>query len=475
MLMIVAIAGFVFFIALLDQGEFNKRYHQHKEIDPNSRTALDFTDITTHLPVVTIETYGQRIPGEAKVVNNNTVYELTEENQSEIESSITLYEENTLTKFSAMIHYRGHSSRFFNKKSYDIGVIDDEDKVKKEIPLLGMEADNNWALHGPYLDRSLIRNYVAMNLTGEIMPYAPDVRFVELFVDESYEGLYLLMEKNSKGDGRVPVKTPERKSHQTGYIVEVDRIQKMNVILDDFLMDTYKVYPSAIELLYPSEQEYTKERHQFVNQDFSYIAHSIYQIPFAQKENDYKKLINIQAFYDYFIINELFKNSDSGIYSTYFYRNLREGLTPIVWDFNNALDNYQTTPFDETDFLLTHSIFYERLLKNEDFVEGLIKRYYYLRKTTLSTKRIHRYIDETVDFLKDAVERNNTRWNEVYDLNQYDQFNYLTPVERNVTSYTEAIQQMKNFIEKRGEWLDENIEVLYQYSHPSRHGHESIK
>lgn len=33
------------------------------------------------------------------------------------------------------------------------------------------------------------------------MPYAPDVRFIELFIDGSYEGVYLMMETVSKGEG----------------------------------------------------------------------------------------------------------------------------------------------------------------------------------------------------------------------------------------------------------------------------------
>lgn len=474
--MIVAITGFVFVISLFDQGDFQKRYHQHKEIDTKRVTKLDVSKIQTHLPVIKIDTKKQRIPGKPIIIDaNNYVYETTENGATEIETKMTLYDgDATPLYLNGLIHYRGHSSRFFNKKSYDIGLIDN-DKNKVDVSLLGMEADNNWVLHGPYLDRSLIRNYLAMNLAGEIMPFAPDVRFVELFVDNSYEGLYVLMEKVSKGDGRVPLTTPEKNSNQIGYIVEIDRSKKMNIILNDFLMDTYKTYPMGVELLYPSETQYTKERQQFVNKDFSYIAHSIYQIPFASEEDDYKKLINVQAFYDYFIINELFRNGDAGTYSTYFYRDIRGGLTPVVWDFNNALDNYQNTPFDESEFSLIHSIFYENLLKDEDFVEGLIKRYRYLRKTTLKTERIHQYIDETVAFLGDAIERNNNRWEEMYDLTKYDTYNYLIPADRNVKNYEEAIEQMKDYIEKRGNWLDRNIEVLYQYSHPSRHSHESIK
>lgn len=474
-LMILAIVIAVILFKLFDKGEFYNRYHQHKEVSTSTFTKLNFSNIETHLPVININTNNQKVPGTPiKIDENNYTYELTDNGESEIVSSITLYEkEKSPLELTALIHYRGHSSRYFNKKNYDIGFVD-SNKNKVEVSLLGMEADNNWVLHGPYIDRTLIRNYVAMNLTGEIMPFAPDVRFVELFVNNRYDGLYVLMEKVSKGEGRVPITTPEQNSNQTGYIVEIDRAKKTTNPLKDFITDTFKVYPSAVDIIYPSEKQFTEERKNFIDKDFSSIAHSISQMPVIQ-DVDYQKLINVQAFYDYFIINELFRNSDAGLYSTYFYRDLRGKLTPVVWDFNNSLDNYQNTPFDESEFSLIHSVFYQDLLTDENFVNGLINRYRYLRETALSTKRIHRYIDETVKFLGPSIERNNNRWKEMYDLTQYNRENYLTPVERNVENYPEAIEQMKDYLEKRGEWLDENIEVLHQYSHPSRIGHEAIR
>ncbi|MFB1052171.1 CotH kinase family protein [Paraliobacillus sp. JSM ZJ581] len=473
-LMIVGLITVIFIVAMLDHENFYNRYHQHQQVDTKINTAINFSKIKTHLPVINIKTNGQQIPG-SPVKNKKYKYQLSEKGETEIRTSFSLYQgEDAPLTLSAMLHYRGNSSRLFDKKSFAIQFID-EDYQEKDVSLLNMESDNNWSLHGPYLDRSLIRNYLAMNISGEIMPYAPDTRYVELFVDSNYEGLYLLMERVSKGEGRVPISTPEKNSKQTDYIVKIDRPDKMDFTLNDFLLDTYKVYPSGVELSYPTDKQYTYERQQFINQDFSYIAHSIYQIPFAQKKTSYEELLDVQAFYDYFIINELFRNVDAGRYSTYFYRSLRGRLTPVVWDFNNSLNNYQVVAFDETGFSLTHSIFYEQLLKDDSFVDGLIERYHYLRQTKLETGRLFQYIDETIDFLNDAIVRNNNRWNSVYDLSQYDTNNYLQPIKRNPTNHQDAVEQVKDYIEKRGEWLDCNIDILYQYSHPSRHSHESIK
>lgn len=474
LLMIPFLVLFLMMIPLIDKSEFKKRIHQHKEASTEMSTVLDFADMNTHLPVIRIDTGEKIIPGES-IEEVKGKYEVTEDGESEIKAFVQLYEGQSLPQeMSAMIHYRGNSSRSFRKKSYDLNFVD-KNQHKKKVSMLGMEADNNWALHGPYLDRSLLRNYLAMNLTGEIMNYAPNVRYVEVFVNDKYEGLYLLMEKISKSEGRLALTSPENNSDMTSYIVEYDRPYRMDSTLTNFLTYTYKSFPSAAELKYPKNDEYTIEREQFVSRDLSYITNVIYQYPYAQDNQHYKDLIDVQAFYDYFIINELFRNIDAGHYSTYFYRDLKGKLTPVVWDFNNSLDNYQELSFSESGYSMTQSIFYERLLKDEDFTNGLIRRYVELRKNKLNEDRINNYIDDTVNFLGSSIERNNTRWQDMYDLSQYDTRNYLHRVERNVENHEEAIAQLKGYLEKRGEWLDNNIDTLRQYSHPSRHSHESIK
>ena len=63
-----------------------------------------------------------------------------------------------------------------------------------------MPEDNNWVLYGPYLDRTLIRNYMWYNISQEIMTAAPQTRFVELYINKEYKGLYLAVEAVSQNE-----------------------------------------------------------------------------------------------------------------------------------------------------------------------------------------------------------------------------------------------------------------------------------
>ena len=91
------------------------------------------------------------------------------------------------------------------------------------------------------------------------------------------------------------------------------------------------------------------------------------------------------------------------------------------------------------------------LIKDEDFTERIIQRYHSLRKGLLSEESLYRYIDETLDFIAPALAKG-----------------LLVPVSRNLDSRSAAEGQLKGYLRNRGEWLDENIETLRQYSASSR-------
>ncbi len=466
------ILGLAVGVSFIQSEQYYNRTYQHEQSTDTKTVPIGSEAFATQLPVISVNTRNQTIPG-ALLLTPTSHYQLSEDGLSEINVDVSLFDEDE-RKVKAMFRVRGNSSRLFEKKSYALSFVND-DFTDRELKVFGMERDNNWALHGPALDRTLLRNYLAMNLSGELMPYAPDVRFIELFINNEYEGVYLMMETVSKGEGRVNIPTPEPNSPMTSYIVEIDRAEKLVFPLNDFLVDTYRVYPSATELTYPTDQQYSESRFKFIDEDFSKIAKRLYQIPYATEANDYKNWVDEAAFYDYFIMNELFRNVDAGYYSTYFYRNLRGKLTPVVWDFNNSLNNYQEVSFDETGFSLVEAPLFEQLLIEERFVEGLIERYHLLRTDKLSDERLSNLIDESVAYLGEAVTRNNERWARYFDHSQYSANDFLQPIDRNPTSYEAAVLQMEDYLFARSKWLDEHIDVLYQYSHPSRHSYHSIK
>ena len=213
-----------------------RRIHQHLEAEEKAPCSHGADLLCTHLPLVEIETGGHEIPG-APVYNDRGAivgYTVTETGETRLKASVEITDnagnnnhaadEPSLAS-SALINIRGRSSREFDKSSYRITLIHD-DGVNNNQPVMGMDAHHEWVLHGPFLDKSLIRNYMWYNIAGEIMEYAPNVRFCEVVIDGSYQGLYLMTESVTKGydDSRLTMEVKKKGSSFSGYVLRINDI-----------------------------------------------------------------------------------------------------------------------------------------------------------------------------------------------------------------------------------------------------------
>lgn len=461
----------------------SQRIHQHLDgrWHPSSQNSDTFA---THLPIIQIETHDQKIPGTPiKKEDGVIISELSDENTETITVDFSMIDhqdglnqlnDSKTVETDANIRYRGNSSRFFDKKSYSIHLVDSDGNENPE-ELAGMTSHNEWILNGPFLDRTYIRNYLCMNISGEIMDYAPNVRYCELFVDGEYQGLYLLMESISYGEGRIELNKTDNDADITSFIVRWDRAGKGDYELNNYTYYTYRSDVSALDVRYPGKNTITEAKYNYINDQISQIEKTLYSMSLWEENDDYTDYIDLDSFAEYFIINEFFRNVDAGKFSTFYYKDVRGKVKTVVWDFNNCCDNYIDYMWDEAGFTLQNTPWFSQLVKDETFVSLVIEKYHQLRKSYLSTDYLIQYIDETDAWLSDAIKRNDEIWGYVYNLENYNETNFLAPVERNMTSHQEAIEQFKHYIDERGEWLDQHIESLYQYCSESKNANDMLR
>ena len=134
-----------------------------------------------------------------------------------------------------------------------------------------------------------------------------------------------------------------------------------------------------------------------------------------------------------------------------------------MWDFDNVWGNARTTVVFPDTFILNERAWYLTLFKDEAFVQRVLERYRELRKSYLSEEYLLNYIDEAVDFLGPAAERNSVRW-----ADEIANWDALGSDYDNPHSFEEAVEMLKTRIIQRGRWLDEEIHAIQQYCHPSR-------
>lgn len=473
------------------------RYVQHGEVawlddlskedqEAASSLSTDPETFASHLPVVSIDTGGQAVPGEVipEISREEALekgiyrYTVADDGSETISASFSLFSQdghaNRLSDEPALetraeIRYRGNSSRRFDKKGYTVHFTLEDRVTQNDQDVLDMGADDDWILHGPFLDKTLIRNYLGMNVSGQIMYYAPDVRLCELFLNGEYQGVYLLMESIKVSPERLNLTESDPSSEATSYVVRRDWEDPTSESeLTNLLYNAGIPRHAVMEVVYPGASNITEEQSAWIESDVNYLEKCLYSYDYDTHPYAFTDLADVDTFVDYAIINELWANVDAGSYSTYFYKDARGKICAgPVWDFNNAFNNYSDDDQTNLGFIMPSQPVYFMIFKDEDVVERAISRYRDLREGPLSDEYLLEFIDEAIAYLGPAIERNYAVWGYSFDAESLNPSNRLNPVERNPASFEEAVQDMKDFIVGRGALLDRNIENLRQYSHES--------
>lgn len=446
-----------------------KRYHQHLDAKVRPEDVVTTDEFATHLPIIDIKTeaaippsFVQADSGEKKnyeVVKSSVKYIQNEETENK-------RGDKPVFTTNAYIRTRGNSSRRFKKKGYLLKFQNEDFTDNRDIEIDGMVADSDWVLNGPYLDKTLIRNYMTYNIAGEIMDYSPNVRYCEVFINNEYMGLYLLIEKiGYNKEGRVEVSKTNPKSRDTSYIIKSERPRDSDHIIETLNEKIFIKTENTpeIEVIYPNKT-LTEKQKDYIEKDIRKTEKVLMSSNFKDRVNGYRKYIDVDSFIDYCIINEFSGNTDANKYSMYLYKDVRGKLKRVIWDFNNAYNNYVNTNTTNKMYIV-NAWWYKYLMKDEYFTNKFIKRYNYLRKTILSDEYLNNYIDETIEYLGPAIERNYKRWPDVLkeDLLEDVEIDNV-PIKRNQHTYKEAISYLKNEIKTRGQYLDESIDSLKYYS-----------
>ena len=416
--------------------------------DEESLEYYDLGEFSTTLPVVYMNTKGQQVLKENAIWGNIALLDGNGEEQSVFSTPNSIYR--------ATIKYRGASSYSkFDKKQYRIKFYKNKKDSAKKVSLAGMGANSEWVLNGPYLDKTLIRNKLVYDLARELNGWAPDTRFVELFVDGEYQGVYLAVEPVTNGESRLRLSEFGLLSGETAYIVNRDRIDTGSEEIETWGKTNGYTY-NALYIRYPSKNKITEKQKEYIKKDISEFEQVLYGKNFSDKRIGYQAYIDMDNWVDYFIINEFAMNYDAGNLSTYIYKELGGKLQLAVWDFNNGFDNYQWFR-TETDVLHTvENSWFNRLWQDETFREHVSERYRQLRKTTLSDEHIAEKIASYQEELGEAVDRNFKVWGYSFKENLLAGTS-KEGTSRDIESYEEAMKQLTDTIRERLAYLDKEL------------------
>lgn len=410
----------------------------------------------TTLPIVHINTNGQQISKENKIWSTIAVTD------AEMEGGANSVMETPDYEAAITINYRGASSYWnFDKKQYRIKFYKEEGSTNaKEYEFVGMGKNSEWVLNGPYLDKTLIRNRLVYGLGKELFEWAPDCRFVELFIDGDYQGVYLAVEPVTNGESRLRLCEFGLASGETAYIVKRDRIET-----EENPLNVYGYYAgktsNALFIDYPTSSNLTDRQREWITNDIDTFERVLYGENFDDPKEGYAEYLDVEGFVNYYILNEVVMNNDAGNLSTYIYKELGGKMKIAIWDYNNCFDNYPWFAQNYEEFFLKERAWFSRLLEDRAFVDKVVERYWELRKGILSEEYLYQKIDAYVEELGMATERNYAIWGYTFSVD-HDLISNENDSHKSPLSYEEAIEQLKASIHTRLSFLDEHITDLYQ-------------
>lgn len=371
---------------------------------------------------------------------------------------------------------RGASSYFFDKPQFSITILDKEG-LQTRAKIMDMPKGEDWVLNGPYIDRTMIRNYLAYAVAFDVMGYAPRLQFTELYHDVggvlSYRGLYTWTEKIKRGEDRVKISASLQGQAETSFIIKRDRYREGDILLKVYGKELYMT-PNEVLAVYP-RVNLTSQQINYMEDHVSLLERNIYHDHYDIDQLGYDAFIEIDTFVDYVILNEFFMNTDAGSVSTYFYKDARSKLMAgPVWDFNNAMGNVNSVfrMYDAKGFFMHQRVWFDRLLQDKKFVERLITRYKALRLTTLSDDALQERIDLAAKIIQPYAERDEALYAKKQVNDAYYDFlgtsyplltQHLEKVLIDDHAYEAEVQRLKTFVKLRGEWLDQNIESLEKW------------
>lgn len=401
-------------------------------ISNGTQSALFYmeTVCALQLPVVCIDTdSGEAITSKEEYVGATVAIE------SDFSDGLPSLETSTV-----QIRGRGNSTwEWSDKKPYRL-------KFSKEVSVLGMEAATDWVLLANFADKSLIRNYVALEcakMLDNMDCYATQYP-VDVFVNGEYVGVYTMGEQVEAGSGRLFLRE-DAGSVNTGFLLEVgvSRESQHTVFSSVILENVGILEPKTVD-----------------SQTLTFIQNYIIATDRAVDSlQGYENYIDVPSLIDWFIMTEFSYNADSCFRrSVYMTKSAGEKLKMAqVWDFDLAFGN-NVADLGDYDAWANLSIdngyirynWMCRLMEDETFVTQLRDRWNEIKDLLLETALSS--IEEGYQRTAPSAKNNFTRWDILSVRVGMEPETYFTR-----TTYASQIEYLREFVQQRWTWMDEEL------------------
>ena len=379
-----------------------------------------------NIPVIYIDTKGAGIYDKENYVDGTITIKDPEKLYSDV------------PEFTAAmgIRGRGNSTWGFPKKPYKV-------KLKEKASIFGMGADKEWVLLANYSDRTLLRNILAMRLSELCgFSWTPHMYSVHVYLNDQYQGVYTFCEHKKVSSSRVNIDLDAGDVY-----LEIEQQQDET---------TCWWTGMGVPMMFSDPEVPSDELLAEVKKWFEDFETALYSNYLADPEKGYAAYIDVDSFIDYYIVQEISKNTDGNLRKSSFItkKKGRKLVMHHLWDFDLTFGNSgwlsDPTGFyikDYTPGCVPGDNWFNRMMKDPAFVNRLKDRWNELYPQIRAQVD---FIDEQALILDKAQQMNFQVW----DINT-DVVDWVGMP--SLGSYKAEVDFMKDFYIKRIQWLNTEI------------------
>lgn len=251
------------------------------------------------------------------------------------------------THYDIGIKVRGQSSAKFPKPGYSVEVRDNQGEGI-DVSMFGLPPADDWVFHGPYVDKSLMRNALAHWLFRQAGHYSPRTKHFDLYINGVYRGVYVLIEKIKRGKYRVNVSKLKETDISGddvtgGYIWAFDKTGTNTGGMgnEDINKEGFKTADGLNVIMHYPKKENLQTQQQAYLKKYLEDLENLFKN--GKNGSGYENYVDMTSALDYVLHEEVTNNSDSYWCSFFLHKpkDSKGGKVTLgpAWDFNLAMSN----------------------------------------------------------------------------------------------------------------------------------------
>ena len=346
------------------------------------------------------------------------------------------------------IQGRGNSSWRMPRKSYRI-------KLHERYHMLGMDPAKKWLLIANYADASLMRNKLMYDLAAQMMDFAPQSEFADVWIDGDYRGVYLVCQRIAAA------KTSLNLQSEQGILAEIDTFYWHDA--DAYFKSDYSpaVFTLADSPADDMEKEDSLARKSF--SDFEDYVRRFEDLLYAEDKDweQISSMMDVDSFVAFYLLEEFSENPDSCRTSLYLYQDGPDDVLHMgpVWDFDKALGYAQKGKYGgdpERDYVSNiqeymgtenDCTWYTELMEIPEFQEAVQEYYQTTARDVFLTS------GQLIEDYRHRIEKSAEHTENIWPVSEIGENCGHDPVQ--FSTWDESVDYLDRWIQKRIQYFDQ--------------------